>query len=76
MTPQQAKAIYFLTGQAEYAQVLDYQQSLLRRLHGQLETCSERDLRFLQGQIEEIKHSMAIRETAHTILETENAKTI
>ena len=69
MTPQQAKAIYYLTGQPEYKHVLDYQQSLLDKLREQLETCSEKDLRFLQGQIEEIKRSLVIRQTALEILE-------
>ena len=76
MTHQQAKAIYRLTGQPDYAHVYEYYQNLLKQLDQQLRTCNERDLKFLQGQAEMIERTLAMRQTAHTILEAESASTI
>ncbi len=68
MTEKQAKLLYYLTAHAEWNVFIEYKNDRLAELHRQLETCSERDLAKIQGQIEEIKRDLNIRNLAEDVL--------
>jgi hypothetical protein len=70
MTKQQARAIFKLSALPEWQLLIESQVERLNDLRRQLDTVNDlSNLKFIQGQIAEIKKFNEVRETATTFLD-------
>lgn len=68
MIKQDAESLYYLTSLPQWAGYISFKKERIARLHSELESCNEADVKKLQGKIEEIRRDLKLRDEVETFL--------